>query len=62
MFGIDSSECDIEWRKKLWENLAKNWKPTRLESISKTIALKGLPKEINKILKGGQIGRVIVKL
>jgi acrylyl-CoA reductase (NADPH) len=62
MFGIDSSECDIEWRKKLWKNLAKNWKPLDLQSITKTITLKGLPKEIKKILKGGQIGRVIVRL
>ena len=62
MFGIDSSECDLEWRKKLWKNLAKNWKPNELQSISKTITLKGLPKEINKILKGKQIGRIIVRL
>ena len=62
MFGIDSSECDLEWRKKLWKNLAKNWKPNELQSISKTITLKGLPKEIKKILKGKQIGRIIVRL
>ena len=62
MFGIDSSECDLEWRKKLWKNLAKNWKPNEIQSISKTITLKGLPKEIKKILKGKQIGRIIVRL
>ena len=66
MFGIDSSECDIEWRKKLWKNLAKNWKPdgrrSALQKIIKTVTLKELPKEITKILKGGQIGRVIVRL
>jgi len=62
MFGIDSSECDFEWRKKLWKNLAKDWKPSNTQSIFKTVTLKGLPKEIKKILKGGQIGRVIVRL
>jgi putative YhdH/YhfP family quinone oxidoreductase len=62
MFGIDSSECDIEWRKKLWKNLAKNWKPSDIQSITKTVTLNGLSKEIKKILKGGQIGRVIVRL
>lgn len=62
MFGIDSSECDIEWRKKCWKNLAKNWKSAHLQSISKTIMLKGLSKEIKKILKGGQMGRVVVRL
>jgi acrylyl-CoA reductase (NADPH) len=62
MFGIDSSECDIEWRKKLWKNLAKSWKPSDLQSITKTVTLKSLSKEIKKILKGGQMGRVIVRL
>ncbi len=62
MFGIDSSECAIEWRKKLWKNLAKNWKPNEISIISKTITLYGLSKEIKKILKGGQMGRVVVRL
>ncbi|CAH0994139.1 Acrylyl-CoA reductase AcuI [Emticicia aquatica] len=62
MFGIDSSECDIEWRKKLWKNLAKNWKPSDLREITKTITLKNLTKEIKKILAGKQIGRVVVRL
>jgi acrylyl-CoA reductase (NADPH) len=62
MFGIDSSECDIEWRKKLWKNLAKSWKPSNLTQITKTITLKGLSKEIKKILKGGQMGRLIVRV
>ncbi|MFN3852092.1 MAG: YhdH/YhfP family quinone oxidoreductase [Spirosomataceae bacterium] len=62
MFGIDSAECDIEWRKKMWKNLAKKWKPEQLNSVIKTVTLQGLPKEIKKILKGGQIGRVVVRL
>jgi alcohol dehydrogenase len=62
MFGIDSSECDIEWRKKLWKNLAKNWKPSDLREITKTVTLKNLTKEIKKILAGKQIGRVVVRL
>lgn len=62
MFGIDSSECDIEWRKKIWKNLAGKWKPQGIQSITKTVTLKGLAKEIKKILKGGQMGRVVVRL
>lgn len=62
MFGIDSAEADIEWRKLLWKNLAKRWKPADLQLITKTITLKGLPKEIKKILKGGQLGRVVIRL
>lgn len=62
MFGIDSSECDIEWRKKIWKNLAGKWKPQGIQTITKTVTLKGLPKEIKKILKGGQMGRIVVRL
>lgn len=64
MFGIDSSEADIEWRKSVWQKLSNEWKPTSsaLQSISKTIAIDGLTTEIDKILQGNQMGRVIVKL
>ncbi|RYU96803.1 YhdH/YhfP family quinone oxidoreductase [Emticicia agri] len=62
MFGIDSSECDLEWRKKMWKNLAKKWKPKGIQNIIKIVTLKGLSKEIKKILKGGQVGRVVVRL
>lgn len=62
MFGIDSSECAIEWRKKIWKNLAKKWKPEGIQAITKTVTLNGLSKEINKILKGRQMGRVVVRL
>ena len=62
LFGIDSSECDIEWRKKMWNNLAKKWKPEGIQSITKTVTLNVLDKEIKKILKGGQMGRVLVRL
>lgn len=62
MFGIDSSECDIEWRKQMWKNLARKWKPEGMQAITKTVSLKGLPKEIKKILKGRQMGRVVVRL
>lgn len=62
MFGIDSAEADIEWRKSLWKNLAKKWKPADLQVITKTVTLKGLSKEIKKILTGGQLGRVVVRM
>jgi len=63
LLGIDSSECDIEWRKRMWRNLAKKWNPKyNIQLTAKTVTLKGLPAEIDKMLKGGQMGRVIVRL
>ena len=62
MFGIDSSECAIEWRKQVWKKLARKWKPANMQAIARTVTLQGLPKEIKKILKGGQMGRVVVRL
>lgn len=64
MFGIDSSECSMEWRKRLWKNFSKKWKPASkdIQVITKTISLESLSDEIKKILRGGQIGRVVVQL
>ncbi len=62
LFGIDSSECAIDWRTDVWNKLAHAWKPNKLESVGKTISLEDLTQEIEKILKGEQIGRVVVTL
>ncbi len=38
------------------------WKLRNLEVLTKTVSLEGLNDEIDKILKGGQVGRVVVDL
>ena len=57
LLGVDSATCPGPVRTKLWEKLAKEWKPGQLTLISTS----GLPEElqalIRKILKGELTGR-----
>lgn len=62
LMGIDSGRCLMPLRKRIWKRLSKQWKPAHLESISREITLEGLDKEIKKILRGGQTGRIVVNL
>ncbi|SMO34753.1 YhdH/YhfP family quinone oxidoreductase [Fodinibius sediminis] len=59
--GIDSGNCPMRLRRQLWEHLATSWKPRHLEEISRECSLDELSTEIDKILEGGQVGRVVVK-
>ncbi|WP_138432059.1 YhdH/YhfP family quinone oxidoreductase [Fodinibius saliphilus] len=60
--GMDSGNCLMNMRKKLWDKLATRWKPKKLAKIAKECSLDALDKEIKTILKGGQIGRVLVRI
>ncbi len=62
LVGIDSQNCPMEARRKIWQHLASDWKPAQLENICREIRLDGLEKEIELILKGEQTGRVIIKM
>ncbi|MGB1252188.1 MAG: oxidoreductase, partial [Candidatus Promineifilaceae bacterium] len=62
LYGIDSVECDINFRKRIWSRLASDLHIESLESLINEIALAQLPNEIAKILKGQQVGRVVVNL
>lgn len=58
--GMDSGNCPMELRKKLWHKLASSWKPAELESLTKECSLDELNDEIDRILEGNQVGRVLV--
>lgn len=62
LVGMDSGNCLMPLRKKLWQNLAKEWKPDQLSQISTSCSLDKLDTEINRILNGQQVGRVLVEL
>lgn len=61
LMGIDSGICRMPTRKKIWELLAKEWKLEDLEHLSRECSLDELEVEIQKILQGRQVGRVILK-
>lgn len=60
--GMDSGNCLMELRKRLWKNLATEWKPTNLDNLAREYSLNELDKEIERILEGKQVGRVLVNL
>ncbi len=62
LYGIESAEAPITWRKTLWNKLACEWKPEGLEAISRTVSLEDLETEIRQMLAGKALGRVVVKL
>jgi putative YhdH/YhfP family quinone oxidoreductase len=62
LMGIDSGNCLMRLRKELWQKLATDWKPGQLEKLAKDVTLSGLNEEIDRILQGKQVGRVVVSL
>ena len=62
LIGIDSATCSIPLREKIWNNFSTKWRLKNLDNMCKIIDLNHLNNEIEKILSGKQIGRVIVKI
>lgn len=62
LVGIDSQNCPMDRRRKIWERLAGEWKLDQLEAMSRETDLDHLTGEIDTILRGGQKGRVVVNL
>jgi acrylyl-CoA reductase (NADPH) len=61
LLGIESSQCPLELRHEIWQQLANDYKPA-LETIGHEIAFEELPHALAAILKGGTTGRVVVRI
>ena len=62
LIGIDSASCPMDRRALIWEKMSSEWNPDNLDEITRTVSLEELDAEIDTILKGGQVGRVVVDL
>jgi len=62
LLGIDSVQCPVEPRLKVWEKLAGAWKPQHLETTVNEVTLAGLEQPIADILAGKLRGRTLVNL
>ena len=58
--GIDSAESSIELKKDLWDLLSNEWS-LDLSNQTKIVKISEIKEEIDKILKGDQIGRVVIQ-
>lgn len=60
--GVDSGRCKMPMRISLWRRLASDWKLPNLDKIARECSLEDLNDEIDKILEGGQVGKVLVNV
>ena len=58
--GVDSAESPIEIKKELWNLLSDEWS-LDLANQTRTVKISNVGPEIDKILQGGQIGRVVIQ-
>ncbi len=59
--GVDSVNCSRALRTKVWDKLGNEWQLPCVERAARECSLEELPSEINRILKGEQVGRVVVR-
>jgi putative YhdH/YhfP family quinone oxidoreductase len=62
LVGIDSQNCPLDHRKKIWNKLACEWKIANLEKIGRQVFLEDLDVEIGIIVNGKQKGRIVVDM
>lgn len=62
LLGIDSVEVPLDKRPPIWQRLAGSWRVPALEEHARTVSLEALSGEIDRILAGKQVGRVVVEL
>jgi acrylyl-CoA reductase (NADPH) len=62
LVGIDSAQCAMAVRERIWPRLAGEWKVSGLDRMATVISLDGLDHHIGLILAGKETGRVVVDL
>ncbi len=62
LIGISSQHCPMPIRREIWKRIATEWKVDGLDRLAREVPLEDLDPEIDIILRGGQTGRVVVKL
>ncbi|MDW5290382.1 YhdH/YhfP family quinone oxidoreductase [Formosa sp. PL04] len=62
LIGIDSQNYPMSYRTKVWNKLAKDWKPENLSETCTEISLTALPEKIGLMLKGQLKGRTVIKM
>lgn len=62
LYGLDSAQMPLEERGRIWGLLAEQWRINVFNDMVNEVELDDLDPEIDKILAGQQVGRVVVKL
>ncbi|MDD3271857.1 MAG: YhdH/YhfP family quinone oxidoreductase [Syntrophomonadaceae bacterium] len=62
LYGIDSVECPMDYRLRVWNKIAGEWKLDNVEALAEECSLEELNEKIDMILQGQIQGRVVVNL
>ena len=62
LYGVDATQVPTAERRRIWQLIASDWKLPSLDRLTREVSLEELDPEIDRILKGGQTGRVVVAL
>jgi len=62
LLGVDSVEQPQAYKALIWQRLSDDWQVPHLDSLVREVALADLSEQIDIILSGQQIGRVLVRL
>lgn len=62
LLGVDSVEIPLVVKASMWDKLSLQWKLANLDDLSQEVGLEELPTAIERILAGGQVGRVLVRV
>lgn len=62
LIGIDSQNCPMPLRLKVWEKLAGEWKLDRLDRLTTEIPLEEVGERIDLVLQKKHRGRTVVRL
>lgn len=62
LLGVDSVEIPLVVKASMWDKLSLHWKLPNLDDLVREISLQELPAEIERILAGQQVGRMLVRL
>ena len=61
LIGIDSVEISLEQKENIWKLFANEWS-LNLQDTTKIVSLEEISSEIETILKGEQVGRVVLEI
>lgn len=62
LYGIDSVECPMNVRLKIWDLLSNEWKLHDLDDMVNVVSLEELNNSIDSIIAGKHVGRTVVDL
>ncbi len=62
LLGVDSVNCPMDARRRVWERLAGDMKPKHLAAMTRTIPFDDLPKAFDDFIASRVKGRVVVDM